>query len=121
LHNDQAIAGLCDDRITPGIIPQDQAVPCIYYGTDRIKPIPVRDAQGAFSGTLEIGFQVEEGSYDTLEALTTAIRAVMDNHRGLSAGVSLTAATGTQTPDDFDDKLRLHTRALEYQVTGQIS
>jgi hypothetical protein len=120
LNGNSTITELSGSRITPGIIPQDQPVPCLYYGTDRIKPVPVRDNQGCFSGTLEVGYQVPEDSYDILETLTSAIRSVLDNYIGVSEGVSLSISAATQMPDDFDGELRYHGRSLEFLITGQI-
>ena len=120
LHGSAGIVALCDARITPGIIPQAQDVPCMYYGTDQIKPVAVRDPMGCYQGKFEVGFQVEEDAYDQLEALTGATRGTLDNFRGIVAGVSITLGTGQSTPDDFDAERRLHTRALEYDINARV-
>ncbi|UFH52552.1 hypothetical protein [Spirosoma sp. KNUC1025] len=119
LHNNTLVRGLVDSRITPGIIPQDQPTPCIWFGTDRIKLLPVRNPMGCFRGTLEVGFEVAEDSYDQLELLDKAIRAVLDNFSGISVGARLTIEPGQQTPDDFNEQTRLLNRALEFEITGQ--
>lgn len=111
------LTNLIGDRITAGTIPQDQASPCLYFGADRVQPLPVRTPMGTFSGVLEVGFEAEE--YYQIEAITKAVRGVMDNFSGISEGVSLRIEAGRTTPDDYDDKLKLRIRALEFDVNGQ--
>lgn len=114
LTTNPALSALTANRVTASIIPQDQAVPCVYYGTDRIRPLPVRDSMGCSSGTLEVGFQT--ATYAELDTMTRLVRAVLDNYQGIVGGFSVRINPATTTPDDYDDKLRLHTRALEFSA-----
>lgn len=116
LRSSSEIMTLTGGRITLSVIPQDQPVPCIYLGTDNVRPIACRDPRGAFSGALEVGFQTK--TYADLEALTKAVRTTVDNYSGTVAGTTLNINRAESTTDDFDDTLKYHTRALLFQVSG---
>ncbi|WP_420150198.1 hypothetical protein [Spirosoma sp.] len=120
LHNDNPIRAMVGNCISPGIIPQGQPVPCIWFGTDRIKLLPVRNPMGCFWGTLVVGIEVAEDGYDQLEQLDKAIRKVLENFSGVSVGARLTIEPAVQTPDDFNEGTRYLNRALEFQITGQL-
>ena len=119
LNTNAAVNALTGGRITLSVIPQAQLVPCIYIGTDSVKPVPVRHAFNCFSGQLEVGFQTD--NYADLESLTAAIKSAIEDYNGVAASTSLRVGRSQSTPDDYDEERKFHTRALTFSVSGQLT
>lgn len=117
LSTNSAVTTLVATRIYPAEVPQKAALPCLYYVTENIEPLPCRNPRGSFQGSFEVG--VLSTSADQITAVLNAVRTALDNYRGTAGGFILTILSGgTETADGFDDTLKAHYKTLMFNAIG---
>ena len=118
LKNDSGIIALVSDRIEPNIIKQDAIYPSIYVSSDRMQKLNCRVDSGIRTGVLEVGVYAD--SYKQTHDIIEAIRAVLDDYEGTSAGVGISIQRGVDTGDKYDDQDKKHVKIIEYDAIAQI-
>lgn len=118
LKNSPAISSLVADRIEPNIIKQDAVYPAIYVSSDRMSKLNCRIDSGIRNGVLEVGVYAD--SYKQILAIVEAVRSVLDDYEGASAGVGISIQRGVDTGDKYDDQEKKHVKVIEYDALAQI-
>lgn len=119
LKNNSGISTLVADRIEPNIIKQEATYPAIYVSSDRMSKLNCRVDSGIRSGVLEVGVYAD--SYKQTHDIIEAVRSVLDDFEGTSAGVGICIQRGVDTGDKYDDQEKKHVKIIEYDAIAQLS
>ena len=118
LKNSSAISSKISDRIEPNIIKENTIYPSIYVSSDRMQKLSCVVDKGVRSGVLEVGVYAD--SYKETHEIIEAIRTVLDDFQGSSAGVGISIMRGVDTGDKYDDQEKKHVKIIEYDAVVQI-
>lgn len=119
LKTNTGITNLVADRIEPNIIKEEAKYPAIYVSSDRMQKLNCRVDAGIRSGVLEVGVYAD--TYKQTHDIIEAVRAVLDDYEGISAGVGISIMRGVDTGDKYDDQEKKHVKIIEYDAIAQLS
>ncbi len=111
------VTSIVSTRIQPNIIKPGTPYPAIYVFSDRMNKLECFNPGGTRMGIIEIGVYTK--SYPESHDLMQAIRASLDDFKGVIDNLGIDISRGQETADQYDEESETHIKVIEYEAIAE--